>query len=334
MRDVTIEFLEKWVNFEPEGANRAVLPEDLPKERAPLCIIDEKYDGTLIVAKFLPTKTEFLTRRVSSVTGQPIDKIEHLVHLRPNDCAPLLGTMLVGEAIIPGKRFSELSGILNSLPAYARITQAKVGLIQLKIFDCPFYQFKDLRGQPYGTRILAMIDAVRDWNSRYVTTSRAFKSHISPYDVFMEVAGEGGEGIMIKELHAPYGLGVTKCKKVVDTSVIVTGFQDGTGKYEGKIGAIEFGVIGEIGMVSLGKCSGMDDYTRDTISSLREGFIGRVMDVAFQPPDKPRDFRFGFDLLRHPRFLRFREDVASVKCTTDKTLADMLRYAKKEVSSV
>ncbi len=106
-----------------------------------------------------------------------------------------------------------------------------------------------------------------------------------------------------------------KWKPVKTIDVVVSGFIDGDGKYIGLIGAMACSVYQHVtignrrrsALVEIANVSGMDDRTRILISDDEEGHLGRVAEVAYQyVGSKGR--------LRHPRFMRWRDDKSALDC--------------------
>ena len=95
----------------------------------------------------------------------------------------------------------------------------------------------------------------------------------------------GIEGWVLKD-----GPNWYKLKPVLSVDLAVTGFKPGHGKYRGTVGAL---ICGNISV------SGMDDETRRRISP---GDLGRVCEVAYQ-------YVTSLGKLRHPRFIRWRDDL-------------------------
>lgn len=87
--------------------------------------------------------------------------------------------------------------------------------------------------------------------------------------------------------------------KVEETAdLVILGYSPGTGKYKGKIGAILCGGIVNGEVKEVAKVSGMVEEIR---FGLTDQDIGRIVEVKFQEvASRGR--------LRHPRFIRFRDD--------------------------
>jgi len=110
-----------------------------------------------------------------------------------------------------------------------------------------------------------------------------------------------GEGVVFKNGNL---LDWAKYKPTLTADLIVTGFKDGRGKYVGKVGSVECSLADGTVVAYVG---GMTDETRDELSADREAFLGRVVEVAYQRVEA----RGG---LRHPRWVRLRDDKRAEEC--------------------
>ena len=126
---------------------------------------------------------------------------------------------------------------------------------------------------------------------------------------FAEASVEQGyEGIMIKELEAPYQCKRSdfwmKWKPTISVDLEIVGFEEGTGRNEGRMGAIicEGEDNGRRIRVNVG--SGFSDSNRDEYWTARDELLGHLVEVQADAVTQNQDGSYS---LRFPRFLRFRD---------------------------
>ena len=129
-------------------------------------------------------------------------------------------------------------------------------------------------------------------------TEKTYESIKALHDEFVD---EGYEGAMIKDLKAPYKFGrgweLMKFKAFHDVDLAAKGFEEGTGKHRGKLGAI---VVEHKGTkVKVG--SGFSDELRVQIWNDQSSFVGRIVEIRYQEITPDNSLRF-------PTFVCFRND--------------------------
>lgn len=115
------------------------------------------------------------------------------------------------------------------------------------------------------------------------------------------------EGLMMNYADAGYEFKRTnsliKIKQIYTADVRVKGFEEGTGKNKGKLGAF---IIETPQGVEIKVGSGISDEIREDVWKKQAGFIGCIMEIAFTTPSTNKDDdRYS---LRFPRFKRWRTD--------------------------
>ncbi len=132
---------------------------------------------------------------------------------------------------------------------------------------------------------------------------------------FAEAAvAEGYEGIMIKNLDAPYECRRSdfwmKWKPVISVDLAIVGFEEGTGRNKNRLGAIicEGEDNGRHIRVNVG--SGLSDSDRDQYWLARNQLLGHLVEVQADAVTQNQDGSYS---LRFPRFLRFRDFAAGEK---------------------
>jgi ATP-dependent DNA ligase len=99
-----------------------------------------------------------------------------------------------------------------------------------------------------------------------------------------------------------------KGKKKITLDVVITGYNDGTGKNKSLFGSIEFGLYVDGTLKKMGNTSsGLDDNTRQMIAADPDKYIGTVVEI-----EAIQESRNSF---RNAVFLRLRDDKSGSECT-------------------
>ena len=118
------------------------------------------------------------------------------------------------------------------------------------------------------------------------------------------IAG-GYEGIMLKDVDAPYeckrSTAWLKLKPWIEVSLTVTALEEGTGKNQGRLGALVCEGVDDGRLISVNVGSGFSDEQRDSIWATN--VIGQVAEVRADAVTQNQD---GSWSLRFPRFERWR----------------------------
>lgn len=278
-------------------------------------VVQRKYDGERMLVHFNRNETYCTSRRTSKKTGRYMenqDKIANLPHLNLN--------YTVIDCEFYGDTWADAVGILHSLPERALQLQENTS-IKFAVFDCLFFDGTDVRDQPYEVRlqyvhqILNMLNyQLNDFRFHFVDQFKV-NNVDEAYAKAQEQWNEGHEGVVMK----PLGLGyydkgmMLKIKRFETLDVIVCGYQEGRGKYEGLVGALYVGYWNpeDNNIVKISKVNcGTDDDRKMWKQWFEEGVaIGKVIEVKCQEvTDKS---------LRHPVYLRLRDDKAKEMCTKE-----------------
>ena len=125
-------------------------------------------------------------------------------------------------------------------------------------------------------------------------------------ELLEEQTSKGEEGVMINVWDAPYDFKRTnqllKVKKFQDTEVKVIGFQEGTNKYAGTLGAL----VCEYKYSTVDVGSGFSDALRDEIWANKDVWLGKIITVKYF--EETYNSATGLPSLRFPVFIRVRED--------------------------
>lgn len=118
---------------------------------------------------------------------------------------------------------------------------------------------------------------------------------ILKYEQFIDM---GFEGAVLKKPLAPYSFRRSydwmKMKPEESADLMIVGYEEGTGKYEGQIGAL----IVDFNGVEVNVGSGLSDALRASL--MGERFLGRIIEVEYMEVTEDGS-------LRHPRFVSFRD---------------------------
>jgi DNA ligase-1 len=119
----------------------------------------------------------------------------------------------------------------------------------------------------------------------------------------------GFEGIMIKDLDAPYeckrNTSWMKYKPVYDYDLTVIGIEEGTGKNQGRMGALVCEGVDDGKNITVNVGSGYTDEERQSYWNDKDSVIGQTAVVMADAITQNRDGTYS---LRFPRFKTFRDD--------------------------
>ena len=123
-----------------------------------------------------------------------------------------------------------------------------------------------------------------------------------------KAAVEGGyEGVMIKDVDAPYECKRThawlKAKPFIEVTLEVKDVEEGTGRNEGRLGALVCEGLDDGRMVQVNCGSGFSDSDRDIFWSNRSDVVGQLVEVRADAITQNQDGTYS---LRFPRFKTFR----------------------------
>ena len=123
-----------------------------------------------------------------------------------------------------------------------------------------------------------------------------------------KAAVDGGyEGVMIKDVDAPYNCKRShawlKAKPFIEVTLEVVDVEEGTGRNEGRLGAVVCEGIDDGKKISVNVGSGFSDANRDQFWNSRTDVIGQLVEVRADAVTQNQDGTYS---LRFPRFKTFR----------------------------
>ena len=214
----------------------------------PNYIAERKYDGSRYLIRKENGKVSIVSRQPSVETGLPVEKTDRVPHLAKwfNDHMPD-GTVLDGEIITHENcESNEVTSIMGSNPDLAIQKQKERGYVKYVVFDILFYKNKDLTGYKYIERRKALELVYKNFLSPTNDVLLAPVSHLNKAELYESIVADGGEGVILKNIHAPYQLSENpkrikkpkdtwyKVKKYSTYDVVIMGYTDSTIEYSGK----------------------------------------------------------------------------------------------------
>lgn len=124
-----------------------------------------------------------------------------------------------------------------------------------------------------------------------------------------DAINSGYEGIMIKVPDAPYeckrSTSWLKMKPFIEVSLTVTAIEEGTGKNEGRMGALVCEGVDDGKTIHVNVGSGFTDDQRSEFWNDKEDLVGQIVEIRADAATLSQDSEQTWSL-RFPRFLRFR----------------------------
>ena len=221
------------------------------------------------------------------------------------------GFVLDGEVI--GNTFQEL------MRQARRKTDAQADDSVLNIFDIiPLADFRRGHWNAQLTKRIQLLDAIRPVVDTMPNVellphimvdldTAAGKDQLDRYA--KDNVNAGFEGIMIKEMSAPYlckrSTDWMKWKPTITVDLQVVGLEEGTGRNLGRLGALVCSGVDDGKEITVNVGSGFSDADRDGYWADANLIVGRTAEVMCDVITQNQDGTYS---LRFPRFIRFRDD--------------------------
>jgi len=270
--------------------------------------IEVKLDGVRVLAVVKNSKVELFSRNGKQFHnfGHIIAEIEKVVERSP---APM-DLVLDGEVM--SANFQDLMKQVH------RKDNVEANDAVLHVFDfIPLDKFlaggwekeQYLRSQMVkywveeNKDLLQHVQAL-DWEDVDLDTQEGQERFVA----LNKAAVDGGyEGVMIKNKFAPYECKRThawlKAKPFIEVTLEVKDVEEGTGRNEGRLGALVCAGEDDGRMVQVNCGSGFSDSDRDSFWNSRSSLIGQLVEVRADAITKNQDGTYS---LRFPRFKTFR----------------------------
>jgi len=289
----------------------------------------EKVNGVRGIMHIRPEGIRITSRNRCSDTHLLNELTDNLPHLCSLDLGQWEGSIFDGELYLK-EDFIDLGSKTNALEATAALLhcgpdkakefQDLNGKIRYHIFDVIRARGEDLITLPLRERLEHLHGFKGAVESRGYGEFVEFETLVfaDKEEYFRKVIESGGEGIVLKDLKAPYCPGARsrswlKVKRNSTLDAIIIGHERGKEwDKKGLIGSVELGVFDEKGdLRSIGRVSSFPLQKRIEMTelvngspSLKREFIGTVVECTFQ--DLNKNLRG-----RHLQVVTFREGANS-----------------------
>jgi len=306
--------------------------EDLPEQERERVLgsdrfaAGEKKNGIRGILHICPDGNRFTSRNRCANTYLLNELTDNVPHLKGLDLREFEGSIFDGELYLPSE-FIKLDVFANTLeattallhcsPEKAREYQESTDQrIHYHIFDVLKANGQELTLLPLRERLRYLNEFQGFINSSGQGEHIRFEELISheKEEYFRKIVEAGGEGIVLKDLNAPYFQGARssswlKLKRSNTVDAIIIGYERGK-EWDKKslIGSIELGIFDEnMDLRSIGRVSSLPLQRRigmteliDGVPTLRIEYIGTVVECRFQELNKNLKGR-------HLQILSFRE---------------------------
>ena len=284
-----------------DGANH-------PKKMTGMKQIEVKLDGVRVLAVCKGSKVELFSRNGKQFHNFPhiIEEIEAVLAAKP---APY-------DCVLDGEVMSaDFQDLMKQLQ---RKDGKKATDAVLHLFD--FIPLTDFLAGSWDKPQTTRSNYVKYW----VMENESVLQHVQAcawedvdldskegQERFVELnkkAVDGGyEGVMIKDVDAPYECKRShawlKAKPFIEVTLEVVGVEEGTGRNEGRLGAVVCSGEDDGKDIRVNVGSGFTDDNRSVFWSGRDALIGQLVEVRADAVTQNQDGTYS---LRFPRFKTFR----------------------------
>jgi len=286
--------------------------------------LEPKLDGVRALFMLIPSDSG-LTTICFSRNGKVFENFSHIEEQLSNNFAKLVracagtdqgrslvdGVVFDGEVI--GQSFQEL------MRQARRKTDVQAEDSVFNIFDLvPLADFRKGHWNAQLKKRIALLDAMRPVVDTMPNIellphimvdldTAAGKDQLERYA--QDNVKAGFEGIMIKEMEAPYickrSTDWMKWKPTITVDLTVVGIEEGTGRNKGRLGALVCEGEDDGKFIQVNAGSGYSDSDRDSYWADSNVIIGRTVEIMADAITQNQDGSYS---LRFPRFVRFRDD--------------------------
>ena len=275
--------------------------------------LEVKLDGVRVLAVVTSNTVNLFSRNGKPFENFPqiADALVPILDKLPNNLAIVGGRGYVLDGEIVGESFQQLMRQAH------RKSNARTEGMVYHVFDIvPLPAFREGVWKTDQTKRLEILDTFKPLLDttdciRVMPGMTVDLNTAEGHDVMRRFAeasvAQGYEGIMIKSLDTPYeckrSSAWMKWKPTITVDLNITGFEEGTGRNAGRLGAIICEGVDNDRAIRVNVGSGLSDDDRDQYWSTRDNLLGQVVEVQADAVTQNQDGSYS---LRFPRFVRFR----------------------------
>ena len=286
--------------------------------------LEPKLDGVRALFMLIPADTG-LTSICFSRNGKVFDNFGHIERQLCDNFTKLIRTCTgidQGRSLVNGVVFDGevIGNTFQELMRQARRkTDVQADDSVFNIFDIiPLNEFREGHWNAQLKKRIALLDAMRPVVDAMTNVellphimvdlnTAAGKDQLERYA--KDNVNAGFEGIMIKDMDAPYickrSTDWMKWKPTITVDLQVIGLEEGTGRNVGRLGALVCAGIDDGKEISVNVGSGFSDEDRDNYWRDSRYIVGRTAEILCDVITQNQDGTYS---LRFPRFIRFRDD--------------------------
>ena len=272
--------------------------------------IEQKLDGVRVLAVLTSKSTNLYSRN-----GKPFENFLHIVEQLDRIKAKLIGITHKAGIVLDGEIIGEsFQALMKQAQRKSDVETTDMvysvfDIIPLDDFERGYWnaqqykrlaQLEDFRGIFDSTETVRIMDGIE------VDLDTA-EGHDIMRRYAQDAVAAGFEGIMIKDMGAPYECRRStfwmKWKPTITVDLNIIGFEEGTGRNAGRLGAIICEGVDDDRTIRVNVGSGFSDSDRDGYWSARDELLGNVVEVMADAVTQNQDGTYS---LRFPRFVRFR----------------------------
>ena len=270
--------------------------------------IEIKLDGVRVITIIRGTKVEMFSRNGKQFHnfGHIIEELEAVVKDYPVPYPLVLdGEVMSSDFQDLMKQVHRKDGKQTTDAVLHLFDTIPLGCFQKGSWDKP-QSFRSLITKHWVEEHKSALQHVQalDWEDVDLDTQEGQERFVA----LNKQAVDGGyEGVMIKDVDAPYECKRThawlKAKPFIEVTLEVKDVEEGTGRNEGRLGALVCAGEDDGRMVQVNCGSGFSDSNRDSFWNSRDDLIGQLVEVRADAITKNQDGTYS---LRFPRFKTFR----------------------------